>query len=60
MWDLSSPWTALDWGPLRKSKETVCGPLCQHPQCWQSRGREIKGIVPKTPPAPLKEEIETG
>ncbi|KAK3087440.1 hypothetical protein FSP39_005965 [Pinctada imbricata] len=59
MWDLSSPWTALDWGPLRKTKETTCGPLCQHPPCWAARNREIKGIETRTPPAPPQEEIET-
>ncbi|XP_060069780.1 apoptotic chromatin condensation inducer in the nucleus-like [Ylistrum balloti] len=39
--------------------ETACGPLCQHPACWQSTNRRIKNIPRKLEKLPPREEIET-
>lgn len=60
MWDLRSPWSLADWGPPIPEKDTSCAPLCQHPPCWQSNLRKLKGIQDLPPQIPPKEEIETG
>ncbi|XP_033758194.1 uncharacterized protein LOC117340541 [Pecten maximus] len=39
--------------------ETACGPLCQHPACWQSTNRRVKNIPRKLEKLPPREEIET-
>ncbi|XP_048776677.2 uncharacterized protein LOC125680918 isoform X4 [Ostrea edulis] len=59
MWDLRSPWSLADWGPPIPEKDTSCAPLCQHPPCWQSNLRKLKGIQDLPPQIPPKEEIET-
>ncbi|XP_022325179.2 uncharacterized protein LOC111125543 isoform X10 [Crassostrea virginica] len=59
MWDLRSPWSLADWGPPIPEKDTSCAPLCQHPPCWQSNLRKLKGIQDLPPEVPPKEEIET-
>lgn len=60
MWDLRSPWSLADWGPPIPEKDASCAPLCQHPPCWQSNMRKVKGIKDLPPEIPPKEEIETG
>ncbi|XP_062621724.1 uncharacterized protein LOC134283288 isoform X3 [Saccostrea cucullata] len=59
MWDLRSPWSFADWGPPIPEKDASCAPLCQHPPCWQSNLRKLKGIKDLPPAIPPKEEIET-
>ncbi|XP_052722236.1 uncharacterized protein LOC128193062 isoform X9 [Crassostrea angulata] len=59
MWDLRSPWSLADWGPPIPEKDASCAPLCQHPPCWQSNMRKVKGIKDLPPEIPPKEEIET-
>ena len=34
--------------------ESVCGPICQHPSCWEAEKRRSRGLPPlprvRTPP----------
>ena len=40
--------------------ETMCGPLCQHPSCWSSNNRKVKGIPRIARRIPSPDSIETG
>lgn len=40
--------------------ETDCGPLCQHPGCWQSTNRRLKNIPKCVPRPPSPEDYESG
>ncbi|XP_021376160.1 uncharacterized protein LOC110464964 isoform X3 [Mizuhopecten yessoensis] len=48
-------------GPQRvyHEDETACGPLCQHPACWQSTNRRVKNIPRRLEKLPPPEDIET-
>ncbi|CAC5372683.1 unnamed protein product [Mytilus coruscus] len=52
MWDLQRTKEFLE-------DETTCGPLCQHPSCWSSSNRKIKGIPHYAPRIPSPDSIET-
>ena len=53
MWDLQRTKEFME-------DETTCGPLCQHPSCWSSSNRKIKGIPHYAPRIPSPDSIETG
>ncbi|XP_076093014.1 uncharacterized protein LOC143064229 isoform X4 [Mytilus galloprovincialis] len=52
MWDLQRTKEFME-------DETTCGPLCQHPSCWSSSNRKIKGIPHYAPRIPSPDSIET-
>lgn len=52
MWDLQGIQDFVE-------DETMCGPLCQHPSCWNSNNRRIKGIPHIAHRLPPSDSIET-
>ena len=58
--DLSSMISNMKKGGHLKIDETSCGPMCQHPACWQSNTRRDKGFPKMAQPVQPAPDIELG